>query len=396
MKQKNKKLVEKKRKEAQDWLQTNLQTIRTLSGLTLAEISNNTGISVQTLSLIENGKKLPYYQYIVIRKYLDSYLIDSFRYLDFNINTMDIDDITTSLIKPFISITISILCNDMNIWSIKEKDFINEQWNLIKNKCINRDDARTAKTYSKVFFEQFSDDLKNMNLLQFLEILESLKNISSDDDKDYIEFIKECEFLSPLEKVIAFILAELIFVLILIIPQDEVIRNSHIVITKESFKKFNDLKNSISDCTKKQIELHNNIKNELNNYKNVDGELEVSLISLNKLQNILDSIEKAESDYIQTYGPFFTYEHNGIYEEVTIDNFEYIINDWLKLIQKTVLKLCDLNDWFYPITYDGIENFFHEKHDNIFFDSLYALNKDRAEENFKLLDKLFNSLQIEE
>ena len=54
-----------------------------------------------------------------------------------------------------LSIAIDIICNDMEIWSSKEQTYISTQWELIKEDIIKTEKAKTAKTYSKVFSEQF-------------------------------------------------------------------------------------------------------------------------------------------------------------------------------------------------------------------------------------------------
>ena len=157
MKRNYEKILKDKRDKVRVWYGENLETIRIMSGLTLSEISKNTGISVQTLSLIENGKKLPYYQYLVIRKYIDNYLIDTFKYTLISSKTFELDDLSGLLLKPFVSICTSVICNDMHIWNMV---FLNKVWLHVDTTW---DDSMNSSDIRYDYYLITSDELASLD-----------------------------------------------------------------------------------------------------------------------------------------------------------------------------------------------------------------------------------------
>ena len=401
MKRNYKKIVDYKRKLIQQWYQENLKTIRTLCGLTLSDISKNTGISVQTLSLIENGKKLPYYQYIVIRRYIDSFLTDSLRHSMIDLiddyKYFEVFDFATELIKPLLSVTISIICNDSGIWSTKEQDFIKRQWEQIKVNCQERDDAPTAKTYSRIFIEEFSE-LKIINILKAFqyasengyENFESLSNNSA--EIDYINFIEQIENLSPIDKISIFVFFELFYVILFCIPIDEAISQAHINLKASTLEDFRKYSMESFPRNINMLETMTEVKRTIDSHTDDSGNLNVEDLSLNQLSDLkmkFDELASTDTNWMQNVSPFILFDSNTDDDTPLQERFEPVILDWIRLSRTAMLKLTDLNDWFYSTTFDCIENASIKESDNSFIISLVIANWTRYNLNTKRWEELF-------
>ena len=252
----------------------------------------------------------------------------------------------------------------MHIWNDKEQAFINEQWNQIRADFENRQDAQTAKTYSRIISNEFSNEFASdlMKIVPFfLNIISKIiDDLFSFEEQNYINYIEEQESLSPIDKIILFILSELIYIVIWAVPLDQSIEFSHINVDSahtNSFKK-----------AYKYLQ-------ELGTFPIIDHET----FDVDNFINQINIILK----YSGEDGP----------EIITMDNIENILFDWFKLLQCAVLILANINDWFYAITTDGINDLYELNNSSSFYESLLALHFDRVNTNIKALDKLFTQIE---
>jgi transcriptional regulator with XRE-family HTH domain len=395
MRRNNQKVLNEKRKNNEQWFQENLKTIRTLTGLTLGDISKNTGISIQTLSLIERGTKaLPYYQYIVVRRYIDSYLNDFLKHELYD--TSSSDDFAIELIKPILSVAISVIRNDMDIWSQREQSYITTQWELIKEDFQNSESAKTAKTYSKVFSKSYS----NFGIAKFIKSLYrffrafhneaengfSIFESNSDEELDYISFIESIEDFSPVDKITSFVLFEAALIVLFAIPYDETVALSHVLITKDTVKQMEVQLEEVSEPSKQNLELFESVIDSTISKSPQQTRIDISNLTLEQLSDIKNNTD----EMFAKMSPFLVFD-NSLANAPAEKKYEALFCDWLNIIRTALLKLSSANDWFFTTTYDGIEESLSNSTRPSFLAYLEKNYYTRGTLNLERLEKFFES-----
>ncbi|WP_022779557.1 helix-turn-helix domain-containing protein [Butyrivibrio sp. AE3009] len=395
MRRNNQKALNEKRQNNEHWFQENLKTIRTLTGLTLGDISKNTGISIQTLSLIERGTKaLPFYQYIVIRRYIDSYLTDSLRHELYD--TSSVEDFAIELVKPILSVAISVIRNDMNIWSQREQNYILEQWELVKEDFSNCEDAKTAKTYSKVFSKSYS----NFGIVKFFKALIkffrafnseaengfSIFESNIDEELDYISFIESIENFSPVDKITSFVLFETALIVLFAIPYDETAALLHVNVTKDNIKQMETQFEELSAPSKQNLEIFESVIDDIIPRSTQSEPFDVANITLDKLSDIKNNTDKIAT----LMSPFLSFDESLV-KASTEKKYEILICDWLNIVRTALLKLIDANDWFFSTTHDGIEESFSSDAHPSFLNYLEKTYYTRGTLNITKMEQYFET-----
>lgn len=161
MKKSEKDLLEKKRKSSVSWFANNLPYIRALTGFTLESIATDTGISKQTLSLIENPnntKKMSYYQYLVIRNYIENAIMCRIKY---SLKTEE--DYLEAISHITAYVVISVCMNDIEIFGNEERNSICKYWDSFKEYVDSCKDTPTAKTFYNAMNNEIISDFKKLN-----------------------------------------------------------------------------------------------------------------------------------------------------------------------------------------------------------------------------------------
>lgn len=161
MKKSEKDVLKKKRDSSVSWFTNNLPYIRALTGFTLDSIATDTGISKQTLSLIENTdnkKKMSYYQYLVIRNYIENAIMCRLKY------SLKTEDDYADALSPITAyVVISVCMNDMEIFSNAERDAMCKYWDSFKEYVDSCKDTPTAKTFYNALNNEILNDLDALN-----------------------------------------------------------------------------------------------------------------------------------------------------------------------------------------------------------------------------------------
>ena len=157
MKKSEKDILKKKRDASVSWFTDNLPYIRAMTGFTLDSIATDTGISKQTLSLIENPdnqKKMSYYQYLVIRNYIENAIMCRLKY------SLKTDDDYADALSPITAyVVISVCMNDMEIFSDAEKETMCKYWDSFKEYVDSCKDTPTAKTFYNALNNEILNDI---------------------------------------------------------------------------------------------------------------------------------------------------------------------------------------------------------------------------------------------